>query len=196
MLNDDRADWREAWAIFPGAVAYVWHGALHATTVAASLVACGFEIRSQVVWAKDRLVLSRGDLHWQHEPAWYAVRKGRRSGWCGDRKQTTLWQIPSRDQDATTVHGTQKPVDCMRRPMLTNSARGQPVYDPFLGSGTSMIAAETCGRICLGLELDPGYVDVIVTRWEKFTGGTAQLEGEGLTLAEARDRRGVDQGSG
>ena len=166
VLNDDRADWRAAWALFPGQVAYVWHGALHAGTVADSLVASGFDIRSQIIWAKDRLVLSRGHFHWQHEPCWYAVRKAGPSHWSGDRKQTTLWQIPSRDQDAATVHGTQKPVDCMRRPMLNNSAPGQPVYDPFLGSGTSVIAAETSGRVCLGLELDPAYVDVIVSRWE------------------------------
>ena len=189
VMNDDRADWRAAWALFPGQVAYVWHGGLHAGIVAESLMACGFEIRSQIVWAKERLVLSRGDYHWQHEPCWYAVRKKGRSAWSGDRKQTTLWQIPSRDQDAATVHGTQKPVECMRRPMLNNSAPGQPVYDPFLGSGTSVIAAETCGRVCLGLELDPAYVDVILRRWEGFTGGWARLDGEGLTLAEARAKR-------
>ena len=75
VLNDDRADWREAWALFPGEVIYAWHGALHATTVAESLEACGFAIRSQIIWAKERLVLSRGDYHWQHEPCWYAVRE-------------------------------------------------------------------------------------------------------------------------
>ena len=107
VLNDHRADWREAWALFPGDVAYVWHGALHATTVAESLTATGFEIRSQIIWAKERHVLSRGHYHWQHEPAWYAVRgKGH---WSGDRRQSTLWSIPSRDQDAATVHGTQRP---------------------------------------------------------------------------------------
>ena len=74
VLNDDRADWREAWALFPGEVVYVWHGALHATTVAESLEACGFAIRSQIIWAKERLVLSRGDYHWQHEPCFYAVK--------------------------------------------------------------------------------------------------------------------------
>jgi ParB-like chromosome segregation protein Spo0J len=109
VRNDDRADWRDAWALFPGDVAYVWHGALHATTVAESLAASGFDIRSQIVWAKERLVLSRGDYHWQHEPAWYAVRRKAKGHWTGDRTQTTLWQIPSRDQDADTVHGTQKP---------------------------------------------------------------------------------------
>jgi DNA modification methylase len=189
VLNDDRADWREAWALFPGRVAYVWHGALHAGTVAESLVAAGFEIRSQIVWAKDRLVLSRGDYHWQHEPCWYAVRKKGRSGWSGDRKQTTLWQIANRDQDSATPHGTQKPVECLRRPMLNNAAPGQPVYDPFLGSGTSVIAAETSGRICYGLELDPAYVDVVVTRWQAFTGDEARLAGEDLTFDEARQLR-------
>ena len=100
VLNDDRADWREAWALFPGEVAYVWHGALHAGAVADSLTASGFEIRSQIIWAKERLVMSRGHYHWQHEPCWYAVRgKGH---WSGDRKQTTLWRIPNRDQDAET----------------------------------------------------------------------------------------------
>ena len=188
VLNDDRADWREAWALFPGAVAYVWHGALHATTVAESLVVCGFAIRSQIIWSKERLVLSRGDYHWQHEPCWYAVRG--KANWSGDRKQTTLWQVPSRDQDTATVHGTQKPVELMRRPMLNNSAPGQPVYDPFLGSGTSVIAAETCGRACLGLELDPAYVDVIVERWQGFTGDVATLEGDGRSFADvAAERR-------
>ena len=100
--NDDRADWREAWALFPGDVAYVWHGALHATTVADSLQACGFQIRAQVIWAKDRLVLGRGHYHWQHEPCWYAMREKGTGHWAGDRKQTTLWQIASRAQDATT----------------------------------------------------------------------------------------------
>ena len=184
VLNDDRADWREAWALFPGEVAYVWHGALHAGAVAESLTASGFEIRSQIIWAKERLVMSRGHYHWQHEPCWYAVRgKGH---WSGDRKQTTLWRIPNRDQDAETIHGTQKPVECMRRPLLNNSSRGQAVYEPFSGSGTTLIAAETTGRACMAMELDPAYVDVAVRRWEAFTGKAAALEGGGgFTEVEA-----------
>ena len=86
VLNDDRADWREAWALFPGDVAYVWHGALHAATVAESLTAAGFAIRSQIIWAKDRLVLSRGDYHWQHEPCWYAVRAKGKGHWALGRR--------------------------------------------------------------------------------------------------------------
>ena len=174
VLNDDRADWQEAWELFPGEVAYVWHGALHAATVAESLVACGFAIRSQIIWAKERLVLSRGNYHWIHEPCWYAV-KGK-AHWNGDRKQVTVWNIPSRGQDADTIHGTQKPVECMKRPMENNSSPGQAVYEPFSGSGTTIIAAEITGRACLAMELNPAYVDVAVKRWEDFTGQKAVRE--------------------
>jgi DNA modification methylase len=189
VLNDDRADWREAWALFSGEVAYVWHGALHAGTVAESLAASGFEIRSQIIWAKERLVLSRGHYHWQHEPCWYAVKSGGKGSWSGDRKQTTVWPISSKAQDADTVHGTQKPVECMRRPILNNASVGQAVYEPFMGSGTTLIAAETCQRACLGIELNPAYVDVAVQRWQHLTGEKAILDREGAdfdTVAAAR----------
>ena len=189
VLNDDRADWREAWALFPGDVAYVWHGALHAATVAQSLEVAGFAIRSQIIWAKDRLVLSRGDYHWQHEPCWYAVRASGKGHWAGDRKQTTLWQIANKDQDAETVHGTQKPVEAMRRPIENNASPGQAVYEPFMGSGTTLIAAETTGRVCLGVELNPTYVDVAVARWQGFTGGAAVLDGDGRTFDEIASGR-------
>lgn len=184
VLNDDRADWREAWALFPGDVAYVWHGALHAGEVAESLEVSGFNIRSQIIWAKDRLVLSRGDYHWQHEPCLYAVKKTGKGHWAGDRKQTTLWQIANKDQDAETVHGTQKPVECMRRPILNNSSPGQAVYEPFMGSGTTLIAAETTGRVCYGIELNPAYVDVAVERWQQFTGEQAVLDSDGRSFEE------------
>jgi DNA modification methylase len=189
VLNDDRADWREAWALFPGDVAYVWHGALHAAVVAVSLEAAGFKVRSQIIWAKDRLVLSRGDYHWQHEPCWYAVKKTGKGHWAGDRKQTTLWQIAHRDQDADTVHGTQKPVECMRRPILNNSSPGQAIYEPFMGSGTTLIAAETIGRVCLGIELNPAYVDVAIDRWQQFTGEPAVLVDEDRTFDDLRRTR-------
>ena len=189
VLNDDRADWREAWALFSGDVAYVWHGALHATTVAESLEAAGFNVRSQIIWAKDRLVLSRGDYHWQHEPCWYAVKKTGKGHWAGDRKQTTLWQISGKDQDADTVHGTQKPVECMRRPILNNSSPGQAVYEPFMGSGTTLIAAETTGRVCYGIELNPTYVDVAVQRWQQFTRLDAVLAETGETFAALKAAR-------
>ena len=96
VLNDDRADWREAWALFPGDVVYCWHAALQSAAFVASLEAVGFEIRAQIIWDKTRLVIGRGDYHWQHEPAGMRCRKGKNGHWAGDRKQTTIWSIPHR----------------------------------------------------------------------------------------------------
>ena len=180
--NDSRAEWGAAWALFPGRIAYVWHGALHAPTVAESLTQQGFTIRAQIIWAKERLVIGRGDYHWQHEPCWYSVRD--KGHWLGDRKQTTLWTIPTGGQDVETQHGTQKPVECMRRPMLNNSAAGEAVYEPFLGSGTTLIAAQATGRICFAVEINPVYVDVAIRRWQAFTGLQAVLERDGRTFDE------------
>ncbi len=191
VANDDRADWREAWALFPGEVAYVWHAAVHARTVAESLEVCGFVVRSQIIWSKPRFVLGRGDYHWQHEPCWYAVRKGGTGHWQGARDQATVWPIASGEDDGATVHGTQKPVACMRRPIENNSAEGDSVYEPFSGSGTTLIAAERTGRRCFALELDPRYVDVAVTRWQTLTGQAAVLDGDGRSFDEiAADRAG------
>ena len=187
VLNDDRADWRKAWTLFPGDVAYVWHSALHAGTVAASLEAAGFVIRSQIIWDKTRLVISRGDYHWRHEPAWYAVRKGKTGHWGGDRKQTTIWEIPHAKSE--TGHGTEKPVECMKRPIENNSSPGQAVYDPFCGSGTTIIAAEMTGRVCHGIELSPAYVDVSVKRWQDFTGQQATLNETKESFGEVSARR-------
>jgi DNA modification methylase len=193
VQNDERADWSAAWANFPGSIAYVWHGALHATTVAESLLQNGFVIRSQIIWAKERLVIGRGDYHWRHEPCWYAVRGT--GNWTGDRKQTTLWEIGSGGQDEETQHGTQKPVECMRRPILNNSSSGEPVFEPFLGSGTTLIAAEATGRICTAIEIDPRYVDVAVRRWEKFTGQQARLK-TGESFADVEQKRADTTPSG
>ena len=190
VANDDRADWREAWALFPGDVAYVWHAAVHATTVAESLVACGFDIRAQIVWSKSRFALGRGDYHWQHEPCWYAVKKGTRSHWQGARDQSTLWSIaPAGVEDAATPHGTQKPVEAMRRPIVNNSERGDLIYEPFCGSGTTLIAAETVSRACLAMELDPAYCDVIVQRWQAFSGNIARLESDGRCFEDLAAER-------
>ena len=191
VLNDDRADWSEAWSLFPGDVAYVWHGSLHAGEVAESLDVSGFKIRSQIIWVKEKMVLSGADYHWQHEPCHYAVKKTGKGHWAGDRKQTTLWQIANKDQDEKTVHGTQKPVECMRRPILNNSSPGQAVYEPFMGSGTTLIAAETTGRVCYGIELNPAYVDVAVERWQQFTGKEALLAETGESFADLKSKRQI-----
>ena len=188
VLNDDNPDWREAWALFPGDVAYVWHAGLFAGVVAESLEACDFKLRSQIIWAKSNFAIGRGDYHWHHEPCWYAVRKKAKNGhYNGDRKQTTLWQIP-KPAKSETGHSTQKPVECMKRPIENNSSPGQAVYEPFSGSGTTIIAAEMTGRCCYAIELNPAYVDVAVKRWQEFTGQEAKRASDGAKFVDKVDQ--------
>ena len=181
VANDDQVDWSAAWSLFAGDVAYVFHAGLHAGTVAANLGAAGFDLRSQIVWVKQHFALSRGHYHWQHEPCWFAVRRGASAHWCGDRTQSTVWNVSNLNpvgsqasaDDVVSGHSTQKPVGVITRPILNHTRQGEAVYDPFVGSGTAIIAAETTGRNCLALEIDPVYVQVAVSRWETFTGQSA-----------------------
>ena len=193
VLNDDRADWSEAWALFPGEVAYVWHAGNKAHIVAESLINSGFDIRAQIIWGKARMVISRGHYHPHHEPCWYAVKKGATGHWSGDRTQTTLWQITHNKSD--TGHSTQKPVECMKRPIENNSSLGQAVYEPFSGSGTTIIAGEMTGRCVYAVELNPAYVDVAIKRWQDFTGQKAVLDGDGRTFDELSGERLADKAS-
>lgn len=198
VTNDDQVDWTPAWELSPAKVAYVWHGGVHAAAVARNLEAAGMEIRAQIIWVKDRMALSRGAYHWRHEPCWYAVRKGQRADWIGGRKQqtvlearlgdagdptyaellelwaewraaSTVWDIAARE-DAGHGHGTQKPVECMERPIRNH--RGD-VYDPFIGSGTTLIAAERAGRRCYAIEIEPQYAQVAIERWQNYSGREA-----------------------
>lgn len=175
VQNDDEINWSLAWHLFPGNVVYIWCASWFLPEVAKDLDACEFERKSLIIWAKQHFAISRGDYHWQHEPCWYAIRKGQPHNWQGSRKEATLWEISSQNafgnankEDERTAHSTQKPLECMARPIRNNSAEGEGVYDPFLGSGTTLIAAEQLGRICYGLEIDPAYCDIIVERYRKF----------------------------
>lgn len=183
VLNDIRANWREAWDSAPCSVAYVWCASLTNDIVIQSLEASNYERRCLIIWNKNHITVGRGHYHWKHETCWYAVRKGGTGKWNGSRKENTVWDI-DKPQKSETGHSTQKPVECMRRPILNNSKPGDTVYDPFLGSGTTVIAAETEGRICYGLELNPVYVDVIIKRWQEFTGKKACAE-NGILFDEA-----------
>jgi DNA modification methylase len=198
LANDDRIDWSEAWTLFPGNVVYLWHAGVHAAEVARGLQSCGYEIRSQIIWVKQHFAISRGAYHWRHEPCWYAVRKGHSGRWLGDRRQTTVWEVANLNpfggehaaENEVTGHSTQKPVEIMRRPLLNHTRLGEACYDPFLGSGSTLIAAETIGRICYGMDIDPRYVDVAVLRWQRFTGKQAVLAGDRRPFDEiARARR-------
>jgi DNA modification methylase len=185
VTHDDQIDWREAFQLFPGDVAYVWHAGLYAGEVATAVQAAGFVVRSQIIWAKQHFALSRGDYHWQHEPCWYAVRRGARSHWRGDRTQATLWSVPNlnpmggtRDGDnAVTGHGTQKPVALFERAILNHTAKGDRAYDPFVGSGTTVIAADKTGRTAFVMDIDPIYVQATIDRWEAFRGAKARRLG-------------------
>ena len=205
VLNDDNDDWRMAWKLFPGDVAYVWHASLHCRNVADSLEANGFMMRNQIIWVKPNFALSRGDYHWQHECCWYAVRndecpeianycegydaclyavkRNSKSHWQGSRSESTVWQIGF-NEDTQTTHGTQKPVECMRRPMLNNSEPNEIIYEPFCGSGTTIIAAESCRRICYAVELNPEYVDMTIKRFQAYSNQPVILEGDGRTFDE------------
>ncbi len=167
IAGDDRPDWTVVWEIFKGSVAYIWHASLQSHIVAESLIRAGYEIRSQIIWSKNRFAISRGNYHWQHEPCFYAVRKGGATDWTGSRKESTIWNIDIL-QAMELAHPNQKPVECMRRPILNNSSPGQLVFDPFAGTGTTLVAAELTGRIARCIELDPNYCQLMIDRYNQL----------------------------
>jgi len=165
VANDHLADWTDAWKLSPASVAYVWHASVFAATVAVNLQSAQFDIRAQIVWRKPTLVISRGHYHYQHEPCWYAVRRGKSASWIGDRKQSTVWDVPLKDDEEAGGHGTQKPTQCMLRPIANH--RGN-VLDPFVGSGTTIVAAERLKRGCFAMEIDPTYCAVVLERMSRL----------------------------
>lgn len=193
--NDDRADWTPALELAPGSVAYVWHAGVYASEIQASLERAGYAIRNQIIWSKPHFVISRGHYNWQHEPCWFAVRPGENESpeqasvrthtpcwyavkpsataqWAGDQLQSTVWEIPL-DANVAGGHSTQKPVEAMRRPIQNH--RGD-VYDPFVGTGTTVIAAEQLGRRSFAMDIDPRFVEVAIRRLELYTGLDAEKD--------------------
>lgn len=171
---DDRVDWSEAYTNVGAQVAYVWHADRRAKHTQESLERIGYEIVCQIIWAKPVFAISRGDYHWQHEPCWYAVKKGKTHNWQGSRSEATLWQIERGCTDKTG-HGTEKPLECMARPIRNNSAIGDVVCDPFVGSGTTIIAGEQLKRKVRACEIDEGYAAVSIQRWVDLTGHDPRL---------------------
>ena len=188
ISGDTRADWSEAFELVPSVqVAYVWHASVFTREVLEGLLRIGFLYPQQIIWNKGRAVLTRTWYWYAHEPCWFVRKKN--AAWYGEAgKNTTIWDSPSpkfimgasKDpDDVKQDHPTQKPVELMRRPILNHLKRGQLVYDPFLGSGTTLAAAEITERACVGIELDPKYVDVTILRWQTLSGKQAVL-GDGL----------------
>lgn len=198
ISGDTKADWSDAFALVPSLeIAYVWHASKFTREVLDGLLRIGFEHHQQIIWNKMRTVLTR-TLYWfQHEPCWFVRKKN--APWYGVAgENSTIWDAASPkfvmggSDEEKYDHPTQKPVELMRRPILNHLKEGELVYEPFLGSGTTLAAAEITGRSCCGIELDPKYVDVIVQRWQTLSGKEAVLDGDGGTFADvALARQGV-----
>lgn len=185
ISGDTRVDWSEAFALVPSLqVGYVWHAGVHAAAVADGLVRIGFEIVAQVIWDKGLFAIGRSWYHWSHEPCWVVRKSGAKVPFRGSRDQATIWRVPSPKMimggstEAKEDHPTQKPLLLFETPIRNHLTPGEGVYDPFLGSGTALIAAERSGARAYGLEIDPLYVEVALRRWERFSGRTAvRLDG-------------------
>jgi DNA modification methylase len=169
-------------AMKPGAAFYVWHADIQAYNFYGSIQDHGEKIRQCLIWAKSSLVLGRKDYQTQHEPCLYGWKGGASHSWYSDRKQTTLLSFakPSRNAE----HPTMKPVEMIAYQMGNSTGPQGLILDPFLGSGTTLIAAEQLGRKCYGMELSPAYCDVIVRRWQKLTGQRAVNEATGELFPE------------
>lgn len=172
--DDDPRKWAEALDAYTPEVLYAWSPpGDQAIAFGEEIMGRRLQIRGQIIWTKQTFVISRGHYSFQHEPCWYAVRKGKTARWTGKRPQSSVWPIPW-DRNTGAGHSTQKPVECMERPIRNHEG---DVYDPFVGSGTTIIAAERQHRICYAMEIEPGYVDAAVRRWEKYTGEKALRAG-------------------
>lgn len=195
ISSDTRADWSQAFELVPSLqIAYVWHASVYTREVLDGLLRIGFLYPQQIIWNKGRIVLTRTHYWYQHEPCWYVRKK--KAPWFGKAgENSTIWDSPSPkfimggSGEEKYDHPTQKPVELMRRPILNHTRRGELVFEPFLGSGTTLAAAETTERVCCGIEIDPKFVDVICQRWAGMTSKQPVLEGDGRTFNEIRAER-------
>lgn len=149
---------------------YVFHADTEGLNFRKAFKDAGFYLSGCCIWKKNSLVLGRSPYQWQHEPCLYGWKKKGKHQWFSDRKQTTIWEYdrPKSSKD----HPTMKPIQLMAYPIQNSSMRGTIVLDPFLGSGSTLIAADQTGRVCYGIELDEKFVDVIVKRYIEVTGDT------------------------
>jgi len=195
ISGDTRADWSAAFELVPSlAICYIWHASIYTREVLEGLLRIGFLYPQQIIWNKGRAVLTRSLYWFAHEPCWFVRKKN--APWYGKAgENSTIWESPSPkfimggSDEAKFDHSTQKPVELMRRPILNHTKRGELVYEPFLGSGTTLAAAELTQRTCLGIELDPKYVDVVVQRWQQLTSREAGLDGDGRTFQQIKSER-------
>lgn len=164
------------YAMKPGAVFYIWHPELKSHIFRNACQKSGLAVRQALVWVKNSMVIGRQYYQWKHEPCLYGWKDGAKHLWASDRKQTTVLNFdkPSKNKE----HPTMKPISLFDYQMKNNTKGGDIVLDLFSGSGTTIMAAEQNGRVAYCMELDPKYVDVIIDRWETFTGEKAVLANE------------------
>ena len=181
ISGDVRADWSAAFALVPSLqVAYVWYASAHTLEVLSGLLRIGFELAQQIIWDKGLFSIGRSWYHWAHEPCFVVRRPGVPNLFIGERDQATIWRAPSPKRigsgstEEKQDHPTQKPALLSEIPIRNHLRPGEAVYEPFSGSGTTIIAAETLGRRCYALEIDPKYVQVAIERWQAFSGRTAE----------------------
>jgi DNA modification methylase len=163
-----------------GASLYICHGSSYQREFQNALERAGFQVRCQLIWAKNTFAWGFGRYKFQHEPIFYCHVAGQSDSWYGDKSQATLWH--EKKPAANRLHPTMKPVELIERALVNSSKGGDLVFDPFGGSGSTLIACEKLGRNAALIELDPKYADVIIKRWEAFSGKQALLERTGETF--------------
>jgi len=174
-------------AITEDAAWYCWHASRHQAMLERVWQRHGAFVHQQIVWVKDRGVLTRSWYLWQHEPCFFGWLKGHKPKRTADDYPSSVWQVPTIAPGTKTLHPTSKPVELFAIPMRQHTRRGELCYEPFAGSGSQLIAAEQLGRICYGMEIEPRYCDVICRRYYEFTGDVPVLEetGEPFPIEEA-----------
>lgn len=170
-----------------GAVFYIWHADSEGYNFRGAAFDIGWQVRQCLIWKKQTMVMGRQDYHWKHEPCLYGWKEGAAHFWASDRTQTTILEFnrPSRNKE----HPTMKPVDLIEYQIKNNSKNGHVILDSFGGGGSTLIACEKTNRLARLMELDEKYVDVIINRWQDFTGKTATLIATGQTFEQVKAER-------
>jgi DNA modification methylase len=171
----------------PGASMYLCHSSSWQREFQNALEVAGFEVRCQIIWAKNTFAWGFGRYKFQHEPMFYCHVAGEKDSWYGDKTQSTLWQ--EKKPAANRIHPTAKPVELVERALLNSSKAGDIVADLFGGSGSTLIGCERRGRHARLMEIDPKYADCIVRRFQEYTGKQALLDGEGRGFDEVGQER-------
>lgn len=169
---------------------YVCHASAWQLETELALQRAGFEVRNPVIWVKNCGAFGFARYKFQHEPIFYAHVKGESDHWYGDKTQTTVWQ--EKKPAANRLHPTMKPVEIVQRALVNSSKRGDLILDLFMGSGTTLIASQTLGRRCFGMEIDPRYADVVVQRWQEYTGKKAVRITKETPASDARVQEEVN----